>query len=289
MPDDVAIGRQVQAVRLARNLRQQDVAARAGVSRPTVSRLERGELDGLTLGTIRAISRALGMPSVAHLGWRGPEVEQLLDRVHAAMVECVASRLRHLGWEVVPEFSFNHYGERGSVDIIAWRPTVRSLLVVEAKSHLWDLQSTLMTLDRKRRLVPALAAEERGWRADHAGSVLVMPETRAHRRAIERHESTFRAALPDRQIRVKEWLEEPAGDLRGIWFLNIDRQAVTRQRARRKRARPRAVQARAARPRREEPPMAPPMKPESATHRPGRDTQSAPAAADLELRSPRGH
>jgi transcriptional regulator with XRE-family HTH domain len=241
MPDDVGIGRQIQAVRLARNLRQQDVAARAGVSRPTVSRLERGELDGLTIGTVRAISRAMGMPSVVHLGWRGPDVEQLLDSVHAVMVEHVASRLRQLGWEVVPEFSFSRYGERGSVDLLAWQPAARSLLVIETKSHLWDLQSTLMTLDRKRRLVPALIGQERDWRADLTGTLLVLPETRAHRRVVERHESTFRGALPDRQIRVKEWLEKPYGELRGIWFLNIDRQAVTRQRARRRRVRPKGL------------------------------------------------
>jgi transcriptional regulator with XRE-family HTH domain len=36
MPDDIAVGRQVQAVRLVRNLRQIDVAARAGVSAATI-------------------------------------------------------------------------------------------------------------------------------------------------------------------------------------------------------------------------------------------------------------
>ena len=42
MGDDVQIGRMVQDVRVARNLRQVDVAVGAGITRQMVSRLERG-------------------------------------------------------------------------------------------------------------------------------------------------------------------------------------------------------------------------------------------------------
>src|SRR5450830_1224526 len=99
MSDDVQVGRIVQSVRLARNLRQQDVACRAGVSRGTVSGLERGLIDGMTVGTLRAISRAMGMPSLVSLDWRSPEVERLRDRLHAAMVEETVTTLAGLGWK----------------------------------------------------------------------------------------------------------------------------------------------------------------------------------------------
>ena len=85
MGDDVQVGRMVQDLRISRDLRQEDVAARAGVSRPTVSRLERGLIDGMTVGALRAISRALGMPSIASLGWRTLEIDRLRDRLHASM------------------------------------------------------------------------------------------------------------------------------------------------------------------------------------------------------------
>ena len=42
-----------------------DVAARAGVSRETVWRLERGLIDGLSVGALRALSRPLAMPSLS--------------------------------------------------------------------------------------------------------------------------------------------------------------------------------------------------------------------------------
>jgi len=123
----------VQDVRVARNLRQVDVAVGAGITRQMISRLERGLLDGMTVGSLRAISRAMGMPSIVSLGWRSPEVDRLRDRLHAAMVEQVVSMLAPLGWEMAPERSFNYYGERGSTDILAWHAASGALLVVETR------------------------------------------------------------------------------------------------------------------------------------------------------------
>jgi transcriptional regulator with XRE-family HTH domain len=236
MSDDVQIGRMVREVRISRNLRQEDVAARSGGTRQMVSRLERGLLDGMTMASLRGISRALRMPSIVSLGWRSPEVDRLRDRRHAAMVEQVASMLVPLGWQIAPEHSFNHYGERGSTDILAWHAAGGALLVVETKTRLWDLQDTLVTMDRKRRLLPGLAARELGWRASAVGVVLVLPEMSTHRHVVERHAATFGAALPQRQLEVRSWLARPLGDLRGIWFLPISHQDDIGQRSRRQRA-----------------------------------------------------
>ncbi len=236
MSDDVQIGRVVQDMRIARGLRQVDVAARAGVGRETVSRLERGLVDGLTVGSLRAISRALGMPSVAILGWRSPEIDRLRDRLHAAMVEEVVRHLQAEGWELAPELSFNHFGERGSADVLAWHARNRAVLIVETKSRLWDIQDLLVTLDRKRRLMPGIVSPTIGWRPLSVGVLLVLPEMSTHRHVVARHASTFTAALPDRQPAVRRWLGEPSGNLRGIWFLPISHQNDIGQRSRRRRA-----------------------------------------------------
>jgi hypothetical protein len=89
----------------------------------------------MTIGTVRALSRALGMPSIVSFGWRGP-VERLIDEGHPAMVEFVLAHLEPLGWTVVPEFSFNHFGERGCVDVLAWHAYSRALLVIETKTRI---------------------------------------------------------------------------------------------------------------------------------------------------------
>jgi hypothetical protein len=155
------------------------------------------------------------------------------------MVEAITVYLEPFGWTVIPEHSFSHYGERGSIDILAWHGSTGTLLVIEVKSRLYDLQDTLSTLDRKRRLTPTLARRTFDWQPRFTGVLLVMPNTRAHRRTVTRHEATFRAALPSRQVAVRRWLEQPQEDLRGVWFLNIAHDLSTRQRSRRKRACPR--------------------------------------------------
>jgi transcriptional regulator with XRE-family HTH domain len=231
MADDVRIGRMAQDVRRARNISQAELAVTAGVGRETVSRLERGLVDGLSIGALRAISRALGMPSIAPLGWRGPELDRLRDHHHAAIVERVAQMLGASGWLFDPEYTFNFYGERGAVDGLAWHAERRALLIGEIKTRLWDLQDTLSVLDRKRRLVPPLLERERGWRATSLGVVLFMPDMSTHRHLLERHSATFGCALPDRQVRVRKWIAEPAAHLRGIYFLpdshHIDRRKAS--------------------------------------------------------------
>jgi transcriptional regulator with XRE-family HTH domain len=236
MSDDYQIGRMVQDLRIARGLRQADVAVGAGLSRPTISRLERGLVDGMTVGSLRAISRAMEMPSIVSLGWRSPEIDRLRDRRHATMVEAMASLLGSMGWVITPEYSFNHYGERGSADILAWQAASHALLVIEIKTRLLDLQDLLTAMDRKRRLLPGLVEREYGWRAQAVGLVLILPEISTHRHFVNRHAATFRAALPQRQWEVRRWLAHPAGSLRGILFLPVSHDDPIGQRARRRRA-----------------------------------------------------
>ena len=54
-------------------------------------------------------------------------------------------------WIARPEVSFSIYGERGVIDLLAWHAATRSLLVVELKTELIDLQDLVSVLDRKRR------------------------------------------------------------------------------------------------------------------------------------------
>jgi hypothetical protein len=58
--------------------------------------------------------------------------------------------------------SFSRYGERGSIDVLAWHPRRRALAVFEVKSVTPDMQAMFVGLDRKGRLAPGIA-RERGW------------------------------------------------------------------------------------------------------------------------------
>ena len=173
----------------------------------------------MSVGVLRDISRALGMPSIAPRGWRGPELERLRNSRHAAMVEAVSRILLGSGWITEPEYTFRHYRERGSVDVLARHDAGRALLICEIKTRLWDLQDTLSALGRKHRLVPELLKGEGGFVAPNIGVVLFMPDMSTHRHLVQRHSATFAGALPDRQVRVRDWMADPSGPLRGIYFL----------------------------------------------------------------------
>lgn len=222
MTDDRA-GRLIATVRRHLSLRQSDVGRMAKVDQTVVSLIERGQLERVSLARFRQVCAALSIEPVLDLRWRNGLVDRLIDRVHAAIVEVVVAELRALGWEVLPEFTFNVYGERGSVDVLAWHPAMRALLIVEVKSRLTDLQAMLMSISRKIRLVPPLVADERGWERLALGRIVVMADTRANRATVAAHRSTFESSFPSRTVEARRWLRSPTGDLAGLWFVPVDR------------------------------------------------------------------
>ena len=172
----------------------------------------------MTLRTVRRVASPLGISVDLGLRGRGGELERLADARHARIVEAVLSRLE-ARWEVCVEYSFNHYGDRGSVDVPAWRPASNALLLVEVKSELDGLEAVLRSMDIKARVVPGVVARERGWRSAAVGSVLVLPDESTARRAVGRHGRALDVALPARTVAVRRWLQDPEGGIRGVWFL----------------------------------------------------------------------
>ena len=234
--DEIAFGRGFKALRIRKKKRQEDLAADAGVSRGAIARIEQGHAASVTVETLEKLAGQLGARVVCRLTWQGEGLDRLLDANHAAIVEQVVRILSGLGWDVATEVSFNHFGERGSIDVLAFHPETRVLLVVEVKSVVPDVQATLVTLDRKERLALEIA-RERGWNAVAVGKLLVIRDERTARRRIAQHAATFGSAFPDRIARVRAWIRrpEPARPLRGLWFLTSESQAVARQRVRRAR------------------------------------------------------
>jgi transcriptional regulator with XRE-family HTH domain len=161
--DDLAVGRMIRAVRVRRGWRQSDLADAAGVSQTTVSRLERGNLDAVPIATLRAVAGALDVRATVELRGSGADLDRLLAAGHSAMHEELARLFAGLpDWVSLPEVTFAIYGERGAIDVLAWHEPTRSLLVIELKTELVDIQDTVGTLDRKVRLAVTIA-RERGW------------------------------------------------------------------------------------------------------------------------------
>ena len=94
---------------------------------------------------------------------RGAELDRLIDEGHAALGARVAEKLRGWGWDVRVEVSYSEYGERGSIDLLAWHAATGSLLVIEVKTEIVSAESTLRKLDEKGRLAAKVARERFGW------------------------------------------------------------------------------------------------------------------------------
>ena len=205
------------------------MARLVGISRATVARVERGGADRVTVATLVRVAGALGASVDVRVLWHGEGLDRLLDAAHADLIEAILRILSEGGWEVATEASFNIRGERGIIDVLAYHAASGSLLVIEVKSVVPDLQAMLGTLDRKVRLAGAIAGE-RGWRVSNVSRLIVLPDDRTARRRVDRHAATFGAALPARTVAVRRWIKRPAGVIAGVLFLSDVHQASTRHR-----------------------------------------------------------
>ena len=222
--EDRRVGRAFRAVRIHSGWRQQDVADRADVSQRQVAEIELGRLEHVSLGTLRKVGKVLDLRASVDVWWPSGRVDQLLDRGHAALVEYLVRVLRDAGWEVRVEYTFNEFGERGSVDVLAWHAASRTLAIGEVKTRIDDVQAANASFTRKVRLIPVVVARQEGWQPDRILSLLVIADTRQNRDLIRHHEATFRSIWPDRTAAVKREIANPgrAGAPErggGIWFV----------------------------------------------------------------------
>lgn len=160
---DQRLGSAIRLVRVRRGWRQADLARRSGVGQATISRIERGHLGTLSLDRLRSVAATLDI-RVDVLGrWRAGDLDRLLNAGHSRLHESVARAFRDLPeWITAPEVSFAIRGERGVIDILAWHAATRSVLVIELKTRLVDLNDLMTTMDIRRRLAGRIAREQ-GW------------------------------------------------------------------------------------------------------------------------------
>lgn len=205
------IARSLRALRRRRRWSQRRLGNALGISQAEVSRRERSALESCTVSDVDRWSTALG----AHL-WLDLRVEgerALTDAAHAEMQNWLAGVLRSAGWGVEPEVSFNHYGDRGRIDLLTIHISARVLLVVEIKTRLLDAQEVIGRLDVKRRVAP-IVARQRGWPPAAVVPALVFREESTTRRRIVAHEALF-ASYPLRGRSALAWLRHPRQPLPG--------------------------------------------------------------------------
>jgi transcriptional regulator with XRE-family HTH domain len=205
--DDHRFGRVVRALRLRRHWRQGDLAAVAGVSQQLISKLEHGHGASLSVIVLRRVAAALEMRLSLNAQWRGSELDRLLDADHAALQARARRLFESQRWLAEVEVTFSRYGERGSIDLLAFYRATRTLVVVEVKTMVADMQSVLRGIDSKARLAREIA-RERGWQAQHVLPCLLLAEGTTNRRRVVAAEPLL-ARFSLRAHAARAWLGRP--------------------------------------------------------------------------------
>jgi transcriptional regulator with XRE-family HTH domain len=237
--DDVRFGSMVRAVRIRLRRTQAAVARAASVPRSDVSRLERGGLEDLRVGAVRRILGALEMRVEVKPGWRGPELDRLINAAHAALQGAVLESLGALGgWVALPEVTYSIFGERGAIDILAWHAATRSLLIIELKTVLVEAAGLARTMHERVRLAERIALQQ-GWRPRSVSSWVILTDTRTNRRHVAMHREILAPLRRVDSHGMRRWLRRPVGQVAGLSFWDESAAVTTRRVGARRRSHPR--------------------------------------------------
>jgi transcriptional regulator with XRE-family HTH domain len=211
--DELGIGRSIRAARVRLRMRQVDLASDGEVSRRVLSELENGKAGNLRLKELDRLAGVVKLRLVVDLRPARGDLSTLGDVAHASLVDAVARILQANGWET----RFEPTGGSGSIDVLAFHPATRMLLVVEVKSRLVDLQRTLRDFGH-RTSSARIAALEHGWKPLAVSRLLVVGATATQRRIVRNHAAIFGSAFPVRTAEVRNWLKMPGESISGLLF-----------------------------------------------------------------------
>jgi transcriptional regulator with XRE-family HTH domain len=226
--NDATVGYVVRSLRMRLGWTQSHLADRSRTSKSTVARIERGDLGAVAIERLRRIMLALGGRLDLIPRWNEGDLDRLLRGRHSAMHELVAAGFAHFPeWETAPEVSFSIYGERGVIDMVAWHAATRTLLIVELKTELTDINELMAKADQRRRLAPRVVVD-RGWRPAIVAVWIIVADSRTNRRRLAAHRRVLRSAFPTDGRSVTGWLRRPRAAIAAMSFMSNDHGVTTR-------------------------------------------------------------
>lgn len=201
------IGVSLRHARVLAGLRQVDVAARAGISQPFYSRLERGLATSVSLETLAACGDALGHQLAAFVELV-PGATPPRDVEHLRRQQLVVDTATTGGWRATPEAALPDDGPRPrSIDVLLQRPRRRETAVVEIADYLADVGDAIRNLEAK---VLAIASRE----SDGAvAGLLLVRRTRRNRQVVADLRSLLAARYPGPSAAWLRALRDPAAPM----------------------------------------------------------------------------
>ena len=208
------------ATRVGLDVSRLDLARSVGITPSYVGRIERGEANP-PLKLIESIAHSLGLEIA--LSFRGPVFPagpRVRDSVHARCSAYADRRLRGQGWLTAREVEVVHGRSHGWIDILAFDPRTRTLLVIEIKTRLDDLGALERQIGWYERMAWD-AARRLGWRPRRIQVCVLALASDEVEAVIRSHRDLVRLAFPVRaRVLRRVMAGEPAVDGRGLALIH---------------------------------------------------------------------
>ncbi len=229
MPDFVVpLGSRSLAIRLGELVRdarelvgwtQGELAQRSRSSQAAISRMEHGVAEVLDVLLVERVLDALGMRSELqvegrHLGDRRRQREP----VHARINGFVAGQLARREFLSALEVEVGAGSVRGWIDLIAFRPADRALIVNETKGDLPDVgafQRSLAFYEREARV----AANRLGWSPTRVVVLATLLDSARLAERLADNRGLLTRAFPSPIERLLTWIDNPAAPAPFGWTI----------------------------------------------------------------------
>lgn len=186
------------------DITQRELAATVGVSRPLITAIESGHADP-SLDLVQRIAAALGL--IVDVVARPPVVSSAKpgDQVHAWCSAHVDRRFHRELWETRREVEVVHARAHGWIDLLAFDPRTRTLVIVEIKTRLDNLGAIERQLGWYERDA-ALTAQRYGWRPRRIDTWLLVLASDEVEAVIRENREILRVGFPARAAEMRKAL-----------------------------------------------------------------------------------
>lgn len=208
-------------MRRARGWSQVRLAAEAGVPQTVVSSIERAVHRTPPLDTVDRLCGALDAELIVEV--RPPRLVGLADQrdpAHSLCSGVVRRLLERTGWLVESEVEIITGRAHGFIDLLAYDPVRRRLLVIEIKTELRDVGALERQIGWYLREARGAAARL-GWRPVVVEGIVVALATAAVDSVVLANRESLAAAFPVRGLGVRAALDRRA-DLGGRGLVMLD-------------------------------------------------------------------
>jgi transcriptional regulator with XRE-family HTH domain len=178
------------------DITQAEVAAAVGISRSHYAGIESGKEDP-SIDVVWRIADRLGLD--IELVGRAPIAFERRhgDLVHARCSAYVDRRFAREGWLTVREVETFAGRAHGWIDLLAFEPVSRTLVIVEVKTRLDDIGAVERQLGRYEKDAKRIA-NELGWYPRETAAWLLLLASDEIERQVALHAGLLRATFPDR-------------------------------------------------------------------------------------------